>query len=114
MTNIYLINRLLSVALQFSIPYTFLFKTTPDYNFLKFFGCACHPLLRPYNTHKLDFRSQKCFYDALIKNQTWDLVPLPPNKKQCADLLTKPLSPAQFNLFRGKLNVKSFSTNLSA
>ncbi|KAL4588858.1 hypothetical protein LXL04_001755 [Taraxacum kok-saghyz] len=34
-----------------------LYHKVPDYNFLKTFGCLCYPFLRPYNKHKLDFRS---------------------------------------------------------
>lgn len=62
LTTIYLINRLPTASLHNVIPYTVLFKQTPDYNFIKVFGCACFPLLRPYNTHKFDFRSHKCLF----------------------------------------------------
>jgi histone deacetylase 1/2 len=34
----------------------------PNYTMLKSFGCACWPLLRPYNTHKLSFRSKECVF----------------------------------------------------
>lgn len=61
-TAVYLINRLPSASIQFQVPYTVLFKTKPDYKFLKVFGCACFPLLRPYHAHTLDFRSQECLF----------------------------------------------------
>ena len=41
-------------------PFFKLFKKHPDYSFLKTFGCACYPLLRPYTSHKLNFISKKC------------------------------------------------------
>ena len=34
----------------------------PNYNFLRTFGCACWPYLRPYNHHKLDFWSRTCIF----------------------------------------------------
>lgn len=33
-----------------------------DYKFLKVFGCLCYLLLRPYNKHKLQFRSLPCVF----------------------------------------------------
>jgi len=56
------INRLPSSSLNFDVPRTILFKHSPDYTVLKTFGCACFPFLRPYNRHKLDYRSQKCLF----------------------------------------------------
>ena len=58
----HLINRLAKASLNFSIPNHMLFQKFPDYTFLKTFGCACFPLLRPYNNHKLDFRSTECLF----------------------------------------------------
>ena len=43
-------------------PYQKLFQQLPNYDFLRVFGSACYPLLRPYNQHKLDSHSQKCLF----------------------------------------------------
>jgi hypothetical protein len=58
----YLINRLPTSVLNFHSPFEKLFNTSPDYLFLKTFGCACWPNLRPYNTHKLQPRSSQCLF----------------------------------------------------
>jgi len=39
-----------------------LFHKSPDYKFLKVFGCECWPYLRPYNSHKFSFRSKPCVF----------------------------------------------------
>jgi histone deacetylase 1/2 len=39
-----------------------LFKTQPNYDFLRIFGCTCWPSLRKYNAHKLEFRSKQCVF----------------------------------------------------
>lgn len=39
-----------------------LFKTKPDYSFFKIFGCACYPLLTPFNRHKFQFKSFECLF----------------------------------------------------
>jgi hypothetical protein len=57
-TTCFLINRLPSPLLHNKSPFEILFHQTPDYAFLKVFCCACWPHLRPYNQHKLDFRSK--------------------------------------------------------
>jgi hypothetical protein len=58
----YLINCLPSRVLNFDTPLHRLFDTTPNYSLLIFFGCACSPNLRPYNLHKLQFRSKQCSF----------------------------------------------------
>jgi hypothetical protein len=62
LTDVYLINRLPSKILQHKTPTELLFKTTLDYLFLCTFGCAVWPNLRPYNQHKLQFRSNQCAF----------------------------------------------------
>ena len=61
-TTIYLINRLPTTSLKFFVPFVTLFNKEPNYHFLRTFGCACFPLLRPYHTHKLNFRSLECLF----------------------------------------------------
>ncbi|KAL4581705.1 hypothetical protein LXL04_006232 [Taraxacum kok-saghyz] len=39
-----------------------LYNKTLDYGFLKTFACLCFPFLRPYNSHKIDFRSKPCVF----------------------------------------------------
>ncbi|KAK9073638.1 hypothetical protein SSX86_007962 [Deinandra increscens subsp. villosa] len=43
-------------------PFHSLYKQNPDYTFLRVFGCQCFPYLRPYNPHKMDFRSTPCVF----------------------------------------------------
>jgi len=61
-TAVYVINRLPIASLQFRVPYTVLYKSKPDYSFIKVFGCACFPFLKSYNKHKLEFCSQECVF----------------------------------------------------
>ena len=69
-TACFLINRTPTRVLKMKTPLELLFNELPDYTFLKVFGCACWPHLRPYNSCKLEFRSKKCVflgYSALHK-----------------------------------------------
>lgn len=43
-------------------PYYSLHKMHPDYNFLRVFGCACYPWLKPYISNKLQARSKRCIF----------------------------------------------------
>jgi hypothetical protein len=58
----YLINRTPSKVIDYMTPLERLFNQTPDYSSLRIFGCACYPNLRPYNRHKLEFRSKQCVF----------------------------------------------------
>ena len=51
-----------SRVINHETPVERLLHTKPDYTSLRVFGCACWPNLRPYNTHKLAFRSQQCVF----------------------------------------------------
>lgn len=61
-TATYLINRLPTLVLHSKSPYQVLYDKLPDYSLLRCFGCACFPFLRPYNSHKLMFRSTECLF----------------------------------------------------
>jgi hypothetical protein len=58
----YLINHLPTKTLEFSSPLEHLFSKKPNYTGLRTFGCACWPNLRPFNTHKLQFRFKQCVF----------------------------------------------------
>jgi hypothetical protein len=58
----YLINRLPTKVLQFSSPLEVLFKEKPNYTALRTIGCSCWTNLRPFNTHKFQFRSKRCVF----------------------------------------------------
>jgi len=62
LTASFLINRLPFPVTNHKSPFELLFHKPPNYAFLKVFGCVCWPHLRPYNTHKLDFRSKLCVF----------------------------------------------------
>ncbi|GJZ54390.1 putative RNA-directed DNA polymerase [Tanacetum coccineum] len=61
-TAVYLINRMPSRTSTNKSPFEHIFKRSPDYSFLHVFGCLCFPHLRPYNRHKMDFRSTPCVF----------------------------------------------------
>nr|CAN82452.1 hypothetical protein VITISV_003326 [Vitis vinifera] len=62
MTATFLINRMPSKVLEYDSPYFTLFRRHPDYKSLRVFGCLCYPFIRPYNTHKLQYRSVQCLF----------------------------------------------------
>jgi hypothetical protein len=60
LTATHLINWTPSKRIAYDTPLHRLVGVTPDYSNLWVFGCACWPNLRPYNSHKLQFRSTRC------------------------------------------------------
>jgi histone deacetylase 1/2 len=62
LTACYLINRMPTPVLNNTTPITRLLNQSPDYSFLRTFGCACWPSLRKYNSRKLEFRSKMCVF----------------------------------------------------
>jgi len=61
-TSVYLINRLPTKVFNNITPYFVLHKTMPRYSDLRTFSCACYPYLKPYEKHKLAFRSKQCIF----------------------------------------------------
>jgi hypothetical protein len=61
-STVFVINRLPSKPNQLLSPFEKLFAQKPNYTFLRTLGCACYPLLRPYNSHKLLPRSDGCVF----------------------------------------------------
>ena len=61
-TAMFLINRLPTTSLHNKIPYQVLYHKVPDFNFLRVFGCAVYPLLRPFNKHKFSYRTTQCIF----------------------------------------------------
>jgi histone deacetylase 1/2 len=59
---VYLINRTPSKVINFDTPMHRLLGKQPDYSSMRIFGCACWPHLRPYNSHKLQYRSKRCVF----------------------------------------------------
>jgi len=62
LTAVHLINRLPTPTLQFLPPFFKLYNREPNYQELRFFGCLCYPLLKPYGLHKLEYRSKPCIF----------------------------------------------------
>ena len=69
----YLISRVPSKVIDFENPLERFFKQKPDYTSLRVFRCACWPNLRPYNKHKLEFRSKQCAFLFFEKGNFIDL-----------------------------------------
>jgi hypothetical protein len=67
-TAVYLINRLPSIIRNYVSPWEILFGNSPVYKSFKVFGCACYPLLRPYNSHKFSLRSTQCVFLSYASN----------------------------------------------
>jgi hypothetical protein len=62
LTSCYLINCMPTPLLNNKSPFEKLFNKILDHTFLKVFGCACFPNLRPYNSHKFSSCSKECVF----------------------------------------------------
>ena len=61
-TAIFLINLHPKTVLQSHSPWPNLYHSKPTLSQRKVFGCACHPYLRPYTSHKLEPRTKECTF----------------------------------------------------
>jgi hypothetical protein len=61
-TATHLLNHLPSKAVSHSTPYFTLYGTTPTYDHLRVFGCACYPNTSATAPHKLSPRSTRCLF----------------------------------------------------
>ena len=62
LTAVHIINRLPSSVLGNVSSFERLYLTTPNYNSLKVFGCACFVLLQPHEYTKLEPRARLCCF----------------------------------------------------
>ena len=51
-----------TLVLDNKSPLEVMFKTPPDYSFLRIFCCSCFPNIRPYNKNKLQFCTIECTF----------------------------------------------------
>lgn len=58
----HIINRLPTPGLHNRSPWELLFHSVPDLTHLRVFGCTYFPLLRPYDTHKLQPHTKPCIF----------------------------------------------------
>jgi len=68
-TSVFIINRLPSSVLGDVSPFFQLYNKGSDYSLLHSFWCSCFPLLHPYSTHKLMFKSKHCIFLGYSSNQ---------------------------------------------
>ena len=80
-TATYLHNRTITPILSFKSPYQALYHHPLDYQLLQKFGCLCYPFLRPYNHHKIDFRSLPCVFLGYSSKHEGYLCHYPPTNR---------------------------------
>ncbi|KAL5823566.1 hypothetical protein ACOSQ4_021466 [Xanthoceras sorbifolium] len=61
-----LINNLPTPVLHGKSPFECIYHKPPNYSYLKVFGCACFPYLRPYSKTKFGYHTSKCIFIGYI------------------------------------------------
>lgn len=61
-TAVTLINLLPTSVLSWKSPWFTLYSSFLNLTYIKIFGCACYPNLRPYIAHKLEPRTKECIF----------------------------------------------------
>ncbi|KAM1318769.1 hypothetical protein ACFX2H_003862 [Malus domestica] len=56
------------ISLKMQSPYKLLIGKPPTFTHLKVFGCACYPLLKPYNSSKLQPKTTTCTFLGYVDN----------------------------------------------
>lgn len=87
---VFLINHLPTDVLHGVSSLQKLLGTRPDYGALRVFGSACFPLLRPYNSHKISYRTTECVFISYCLNH---------KGYKCLDPLTHKLYIARHVIF---------------
>jgi hypothetical protein len=66
---VFIINWLPPTTSPHISPFTILFNKNPDYTFFRVLGCLFYPLIRPYNSHKLQIHSLPCVFLGYCQHQ---------------------------------------------
>ena len=106
LTAVSLINLLPTSVLNIVSPWYKLYSFHPDLSWLKVFGYACYPCLRPYTTHKLEPRTNECLFLGYSSNSKGYL---------CLDVQSQHLYTSRHALFNeSKFPFTTFSTSFTS
>ena len=78
----FLINKMACKSLALVSPYKRLYNKQPDLKSMRIFGYAVYPWLRPYNSNKLQPRSERCIFLGYLMGYK-GVICYNPNTKRC-------------------------------